>query len=244
MTWSYSRLHSFEQCRYGWFLKYIHGSKGEDKFYSSYGSFIHRLLELYYRGFYEASELKDAFVSGFSGNVKGERPDENIVRKYIQSGIEYFESFERVPFPVIAVERKLDFTLDGVRLTGILDLLGEENGEYIIVDNKSRDLKPRSKRKSPTEGDKLLDSMLRQLYLYAYGVKQVYGKFPKELCFNCFKSGTFIREPFVSERCEEALSWVKERVTEIKNEEDFRPTIEYFFCRYLCDVSHDCVYCT
>ena len=57
MRWSYSRLHSFEQCRYGWFLKYIHGTKKEEKFYASYGSFVHKLIELYYRGFFTAIEL-------------------------------------------------------------------------------------------------------------------------------------------------------------------------------------------
>ena len=50
MTWSMSRLKSYEDCPYGWFLKYIKGKSDCDRFYATYGSFMHRLLEQYYRG--------------------------------------------------------------------------------------------------------------------------------------------------------------------------------------------------
>ena len=242
MTWSYSRLHSFGQCKYGWFLKYIHGSRKEERFYASYGSFVHRLIELYYRGFFTAMELKDAFVTGFSGSVLGARPDEGIVARYISAGIRYFKTYRPVPFHVLEVEKRIQFKLDGIPMVAVIDLLGEENGELIIVDHKSRDLKPRSHRGKLTMHDRTLDEMLRQLYIYARAVEAEYGRLPKALCFNCFKTGVFIREPFRKERYDEALRWAKERVEEIKAEENFAPSPEYFFCRFLCDVSHDCVY--
>lgn len=242
MTWSYSRLHSFEQCKYGWFLRYIHGTEKEEKFYASYGTFIHKLIELYYRGIFTASELKDAFVSGFSGNVIGTRPSDSIVTKHIAAGIRYFKNFRPVPFHVLEVEKKIRFEIDRIPMVAIIDILGEENGELVIVDNKSRDLKPRSHRGKPTAQDRTLDEMLRQLYIYAGAVKSEYGKFPSALCFNCFKTGVFIREPFQKERYDEAVRWAKERIEEIKSEEDFNPNPEYFFCKFLCDVSYDCIY--
>ena len=242
MTWSYSRLHSFEQCQYGWFLRYIHGTEKEEKFYASYGTFIHKLIELYYRGIFTALELKDAFVPGFSGNVIGTRPSDSIVTKYIAAGIRYFKNFRPVPFHVLEVEKKIRFEIDRIPMVAIIDILGEENGELVIVDNKSRDLKPRSHRGKPTAQDRTLDEMLRQLYIYAGAVKSEYGKFPSALCFNCFKTGVFIREPFQKERYDEAVRWAKERIEEIKSEEDFNPNPEYFFCKFLCDVSYDCIY--
>lgn len=242
MRWSYSRLHSFEQCRYGWFLKYIHGTKKEEKFYASYGSFVHKLIELYYRGFFTAMELKGAFVTGFSDSVLGIRPNDSIVTKYIAAGIRYFKDFRPVPFHVLEVEKKIQFEMDGIPMVAIIDILGEENGGLIIVDNKSRDLKPRSHREKPTVNDKVLDEMLRQLYIYACAVKAEYGRFPSALCFNCFKAGVFIREPFQKEKYDEAIQWAKDRIEEIKSEEDFDPNPEYFFCKFLCDVSYDCIY--
>ena len=48
MTWSYSRVKAFDMCPYGWYLKYIQKIRGKDMFFSSYGSFVHKLLEQYY----------------------------------------------------------------------------------------------------------------------------------------------------------------------------------------------------
>ena len=45
MVWSYSRIECFDDCPYRWYLKYISGMKESPMFYTSYGSFMHRLLE-------------------------------------------------------------------------------------------------------------------------------------------------------------------------------------------------------
>lgn len=182
------------------------------------------------------------FLFGFSDQVKGERPSASIVESYINKGVEYFENFQEFPFNMVDVEKSVEFEVAGIPMVGIIDFLGELDGEYYIVDNKSRDLKPRSKRANPTENDKLIDKMLRQLYLYSTGVLNEYGKFPKELCFNCFKSNTFIREPFKIEAYNEAVEWARENVDEIADTHLFRPNIDFFTCKYLCDFPHDCCY--
>lgn len=50
MTWSYSRIEAFNDCPYRFFLRYIKRHKETDKFYASFGSFMHKLLEQYYKG--------------------------------------------------------------------------------------------------------------------------------------------------------------------------------------------------
>lgn len=230
MRWSYTRVHSFAQCKYGWFLKYIHGSKKEDRFYASYGTFMHKLIELYNRRMFTANELQGIFLNRFSKDVKGDRPSDSVVSKYIHAGVEYFKDLKPYPFRIIAVEERIDFEIDDIRLVAVVDAIGlDEDGEYIIVDNKSRDLRPRSKRAKPTKNDTDLDEMLRQLYIYAEAVRYKYGKYPKKLCFNCFKSRTFVEEPFQKERLDEAVSWLKDQVEGIKSEEEFLPNPEYFF---------------
>ena len=53
-------------------------------------------------------------------------------------------------------------------MQGVIDLVGRsDTGGLVIVDHKSRALKPRSKRKKPTKTNQELDEYLRQLYLYA-----------------------------------------------------------------------------
>lgn len=225
-----------------WFLKYIKHCKETEKFYATYGSFMHRLIEQYYKGYLNKDEMLTEFLTGFSEEVRGTRPKETTVEKYIKSGCEYLRGFQPFRFNLIDVEKYVKFDIDGIPFVGYIDYLGEEDGEYVIVDNKSRDMKPRSHRSNPTVKDKELDSMLRQLYIYSAAIKQEYGKFPKLLCFNCFRTGVFIEEPFNEDAYNEAIEWAKKQVETIKGADDFPPNHDFFPCNYICGVSDDCVY--
>lgn len=243
MVWSYSRIESFEDCQYRFFLKYISRCKGVEKFYASYGSWMHKLIERFYRGELSKDEMLTEFLTGFSENVKGIRPQESTVLKYIQCGVEYLKGFQPFKYSMVGVEKRVDFDIDGLRFIGYIDYLGQDDdGNLVIIDNKSRDMKPRSKRAKPTVKDKELDSMLRQLYIYSAAIKQEFGKFPKLLCFNCFRTGVFIEEPFRKEAYDEAIEWAKRQIEEIKTTEDFYPNRDFFSCYYICGVSDDCIY--
>lgn len=242
MVWSYSRIECFNSCPYRWFLKYIKGYKDIPMFYSSYGSFMHKLIEQYYKKQISRDEMQIRFLLGFSKEVEGNRPAENTVAKYVRAGSDYLKNFRPFPFKTMEVEKKIDFDIDGIPFVGIIDFLGTDGKEIYIVDNKSRDLKPRSKRLKPTVKDRELDEMLRQQYIYAAAVKQIYGEFPKELCFNCFKTNTLIREPFDKAAYQNSLDWAKRSIDEILNTEDFYPQIEFFNCKHLCGVQDECCY--
>ena len=242
MTWSYSRIETFDDCPYRFFLKYINKSEEKENFFSDYGSFMHGLIERFYKGELKKDELGTEFLLGFMNNVKGEIPPRVSVSKYISNALEYFGSFKEFDMNIVAVEKRFDFKLDGIPFVGYVDLIGEKDGDYYIIDHKSRDLKPRSKRKNPTAKDKELDTMLRQLYIYSAAFNREYGVFPKALCFNCFRTGTFIEEPFDENAYDEALGWVKKNIEEIMNSSEFYPNIDYFSCRYICGVSGDCEY--
>ena len=225
MTFSWSRIELFKSCPYAWFLRYIRGESEQPKFYSSYGSFIHSLLERYYTGFLPAKELPVEFLTGFAEEVKGERPSDTVVKNYIGQGLSYFNSFKPLPFNTVSVEEKFTTSLPGFRFTGIIDYIGERNGDLYIVDHKSADIKPRSRKKKQTKSDMELSDKLRQLYLYSAFLHEKYNKFPKALCFNCFRTGEFIEEPFSQDAYEDALSQASADVEAIRNETDFRPNI-------------------
>ena len=242
MTWSYSRIECFNDCPYRFFLKYIKKCEETPQFYSSYGSFMHKLLEKYYKGELNKEEMQTKFLFDFSKEVQGPRPQESTVRKYIDLGLRYLEQFQPFPFNMIDVEKRVEFKIQGRPFIGFIDYLGEKNGELYIVDNKSRELKPRSKRATPTVKDKELDEMLKQLYIYSAAIKEEYGKFPKSLCFNCFKNQTFIEEPFNMAAYERAIQWALSEIESIEGAEDFYPSIDYFGCYYICGVHDDCCY--
>jgi hypothetical protein len=126
---------------------------------------------------------------------------------------------------------------------GYIDLLEQdERGGLLLIDNKSRVLKPRSTRKKPTKTDEELDQYLRQLYLYSHYVSSRYGKYPDKLCFNCFRKNIFIAEPFSHEAFNNAIEWFLGKITEIKAETEFAPDIEYFRCHHLCEMQDYCDY--
>lgn len=241
-VWSYSRLSTFHNCPYQFYIKYFCHEKDKPMFFAEYGTYAHEIIENYYRGNLSKEEMPIKFLTGFTENVKGDRPKKDLVQKYINLGTEYFKNFEPFPFNMIDVEKKVEFEVAGLKFIGFIDYLGEKDGEYYIVDNKSRDLKKRSKRETPTQNDKLIDKMLRQLYIYSAAVKDEYGKFPKALCFNCFKAGNFIVEPFRMDKYEEAINWAVETVEEIKQTDDFYPHTDYFSCNNICGVSDHCIY--
>ena len=45
MTWSFSRLHAWEQCPYAFYLKYIEKREGESNYYASNGKCMHEVFE-------------------------------------------------------------------------------------------------------------------------------------------------------------------------------------------------------
>lgn len=242
MIWSYSRVSCFEDCPYRWFLKYIRKEEEMPQFYSSYGSFMHRLIEKYYKGQLTKDEMLTQFLINFQNEVKGVRPSATIIENYIKCGLNYLKSFKEFPYKMVSVEEKVEFEIEGINFIGLIDYLGEKDGDYYIVDNKSRNLKPRSNRKISTKKDKELDIMLKQLYLYAFAVKQKYGKYPKALCFNCFRTNTFIEEPFNESKCKETIREIMQTIKYIKQTNDFYPNIEFFSCLYICGFSDDCCY--
>lgn len=246
MVWSYSRLEIFEDCPYRWFLTYIHEPKleKEKKFYAEYGLLMHNILEKYYKGEIDKRDAMIMYLTEYSSrtDVAG-KPKPETVQKYFKAGKEYLESLKPLPFTMIEVEKRLNFDVNGIPFVGVIDYLGMTgDGDYVVVDNKSRDLKSRSNRATPTVKDKELDKMLRQLYIYAHAVNQIYGKFPKFLAFNCFKNGNLVVEEFKEDEYLKAIKWATDTIKDISETEDFYPNREFFQCYYLCGFNDDCEY--
>lgn len=241
MTWSYSRIKSFESCPYGFFLRYIKGLKPRRHFFSDYGSFMHSIIEQYLLGFLEKDELTSYYLSRFKKAV-GRPPSQSIFKTYFSQGYDYLEDIEFPHEEILGVERMMEFEIDGKPYVGVLDYEARDGEELTIGDNKSRALKERTARKKPTASDKELDEYLRQLYLYCIPFKERYGRFPNYLEFNCFRIKKLIREPFSAEKLEEAKQWANQMTEQILENEDWSPRLDFWKCRYLCDQNHNCEY--
>lgn len=240
MTWSYSRISSFEDCPYRWYLKYLRGLRGGRRFFSDYGSFMHKTIEKYLTGSLPKSELVPYYLTNFAQEVRPPAPSYAVFCSYFEQGLQYLRREELLPYrEPLVVEQKFSFDIDGLQLVGIVDLLARD-GALVLVDNKSRALKPRSGKSKPTKADEELDAYLRQLYLYSVPIKHRFGEYPARLEFNCFRTGQLISEPFDPEKLEEAKRWALDRIQTITDNEDWSPNIEFFKCRYICELSDEC----
>lgn len=211
-------------------------------FYASYGTLMHEIICKYYCGELLKPQMLTYFLAHFKSSVVGIRPQESTVKKYIDAGVEYLKNFKPFPYNTIAVEKTVEFDIDGIPFIGVLDYIGEKDGKYCIVDNKSRELKPRSGRAKPTLKDMELDNMLKQLYIYSEAFYKLFGKYPDILAFNCFRNGVFIEEPFKIEEFITAKEWAKQEIARIENELDFAPNLNQFACKWICGFSHKCIY--
>lgn len=242
MTWSYSRIKAFEDCPYRFYLKYIRRYPGRDMFFASYGSFMHHLLELYYKGEKTKRELITIYLRDFKTQVVGRAPNEKIYAHYFQDGLRYLKEFDPFSIKPVEIEKKVSLTLAGHPFIGYIDYLGADNNSLTIIDHKSRAMKPRSKRKKPTKSDLELDEYLRQLYLYAIAVEKEYGSPPEFLCFNCFRAQTIIKEPYDQDTRRKVAEWFADTIEDIRNETKFSPDMEYFKCTHLCEMHDWCEY--
>ena len=66
MTWSFSRLNSYYNCAYEWYLHYLECNKSENGFFGEYGSLIHKILEKYTNGELSLFELNQYYEDNFN----------------------------------------------------------------------------------------------------------------------------------------------------------------------------------
>lgn len=242
MRWSYSRVKTFDDCTYRWYLKYIRKVKSKDLFFSDYGNFMHLLLKMYFSGERTKDELVRAYLREFRTSVIGSAPNKKVFENYFVGGLNYLKDLKPFPYNTLSVETRAEFDVDGIPCIAYIDHIGELNGDIYITDHKSRQLRARSGREKPTRYDQELDEYLKQLYIYGIYIRQQLGKYPKYLLFNCFRGQLLIKEPFCEKNLEETKRWFTSRVEQITNETEFRPDLDWFRCTYLCDCNDYCEY--
>lgn len=238
--YSFSKLSTFQQCKYQYYLSYIARLKGEGNAFSEYGSFCHEILEKYSNDQLGIYELADVYEENYIYKVEHEFPDSfvDLADLYYNDGKTFFENFEGLgDIKVLGVEKRFEHEIkpedeDPFMFTGIIDLLYEdEEGRLVVHDWKSK-----SKFKTKAEQKKYA----RQLYLYSMYVKEQYGRYPDILRFYMFRKNTPINIEFNKDDFDEAIKWAKDSVHEIRHCNEFPAFYDEFFCKNLCDYRNDC----
>lgn len=142
MTWSFSRLHLWENCPYAWYLKYIEERDEEQNYYAANGKLMHSVFEELLNGkitLEEASAMYDEGYEYIDVNTRYSTM-ENTYNKCM----DYLCTVDPIDkkYEIVGVELKLSFKLlEKYDFTGFIDCLlrDKDSGEIILVDHKSQD---------------------------------------------------------------------------------------------------------
>jgi len=230
--YSFSRLSTFLNCKHGYYKRYVDNEKGVGNCFSSYGTFLHSILEQYSNGEIDLWDLTDVYERDFDAAVPESFPNTKFcpdMRKlYYEQGLEFLENFQGHPkAKILEIESEFNFEIDDWVFNGVIDLAFEdESGRLVVEDYKSKGAFKNKKEQA---------EYTRQLYLYSLHIKRKYGRFPDVLRFVLVRKQKEIDIPFRESELKEALSWAKDTVKTIRECFDYEPSPEEFFCNQLCN---------
>lgn len=249
MTWSYSRLTSYDQCKYGWKKQYVDCDEGENNFAAENGLAVHETLEQYLSGKIDLWDCPDYYDKRFAELVTHDAPYNkytDIGEKTYNECYDYFCNLRGLDpkYEVLGVELLEKFKLRDYNFVGFIDLLlrDRETGEITISDHKSHTFKFLKSGAISKTDLPALENYKRQLYLYAVSIMEKYGRVDY-LRWNLFRQQRDLIVPFKKEEFEAAKQWALDTIERIKKESDFSPieTPDYY-CRNLCDFRNVCEY--
>lgn len=169
--WSYSKIGSYHNCLYEYYLTRIKKIKSEDNIYSVCGSCSHDILEDLYNGKINYKDMVSKFEEDFLdveiSDYKFSSDEErnlSMLNRYKSSIIHFFRNHNIVNSKVLS-EKEIWVDLDGNVFIGYVDVIHKEVNNYIITDYKTSSI-------SEFQGEKLKDKQ-KQLLLYALGLNQL-----------------------------------------------------------------------
>lgn len=243
MCWSFSRLSSYHQCPYSFYLKYILCNKGEVNFFSQYGSLMHTILEKYEKGELSLFDISQYYIDNFCEVVTCDAPPNKYVdikQSYYDKGLDYLDNIDLIldNYEILGIEKEVKFNIGGYEMIGYIDLLlrDKETGDIIVLDHKSGSVKFKKNGEICSSEKEHVLGFKRQLYLYSIAVIEEYGVKPKYLRWNLFKDRNWLTYEFNDDEFEEAKKWAENTVKSIENETAWLPNPSEYFCHNICDM--------
>ena len=249
MKWSFSKLSTYDECPYGFYLRYLQDPPlpDEPNAWSEYGTLCHALLEEYALGELSVLDLADEYVRRYHGAVVHSFPPfpKGYAEKTYHEGLQYFENFDGFnedENEIVSAEERFEIRVGENTLVGISDLIlrNRNTGALTVVDHKTKSVKSMKHD---------IDLYRHQLYLYALHAHNKYGVWPKTLMFNMLKDPTqSVVEAFRPEQMEMTAKWIEARIDNIFLEDEWPATRAEeidkgkgdFYCRYICPVFGYC----
>lgn len=169
-VWSYSKLTSFEDCPYSFYLQRIKKVKSKDNIWSILGSISHEVIERLIKKEINRAQAKEMFLEKLNDcEITGINfPSKKIEDNYKKSILHYLSMFELPDVKDFHIERKEFLKLPNNNvLMGFIDFILLHNDDTVEI----RDFKTSSKFSKDE-----LAKKARQLIIYSEMIKQRYRK--------------------------------------------------------------------
>lgn len=222
IRWSYSSVNTYHTCPQAFRLGYLDALPRINNAFSDWGTFMHSLMERYFKGKVEFFELSQLYQQGYRESVTSAFPPNkfcDLGERYYNAGKDYLDQFDGGVFEnysVVAVEQRIELDIDGRPFVGVIDLILKDGDNYVVLDHKS---------KSAFKSKREQAEYVRQLYLYAIYIKEQYGRSPAKLVFHMVRDGGKLVEiPFNELDAADARKWFTQTIDAIYCDEAFEST--------------------
>jgi hypothetical protein len=198
-------------CYYNWYKAYIEKDRGCGNFFSEYGGLFHDIIEKLHKGEMLLWDVDDEIKKGMQ-QFKFNVPFAKMRNSYDNSIYKFFEEFEDVfvDYDIQQAEEEKQFEIDGIKLRGYPDLLGQHTKAGMFIGDY--------KSSKPYIGEKLIHNV-RQMYLYSIPFFNEYGYFPDSLIYIFLREKTD-REVIIKfdmDELNKTKQWVVDTVRKIEN---------------------------
>lgn len=214
--------------------KYLNEEVPDSHGITECGLFMHHIMEEYEKGNLKLEELVPYYEENFDKQVVSTMHlqlskdfEKDMYGLYYSNCLEYLKNFTGIPNckKIIDVEKEFHLPYNNYSITGKIDLIFEDNNNKLIV------LDHKSKKKFKSRKDQAYYA--RQLYLYAWACKSLYGTYPDVLMFNMIR-GEPIYIDFNIDDMHETLNWFDNTVNEIRSTITFDANVDSFYCNAFC----------
>lgn len=246
MTFSFSRLNSFCQCKYSWYKKYIEKCEGIGSYHAENGKLMHHIAEMVAKKELPIEDAATYYMDEYEyiGYETKKTTMENTFEKCLDFLCQT-DWIDEEKYEILCVEKKYEFMVGKYKFVGYIDLLlrDKETNEIICCDYKSSNHFFKKNGEVLKNASKQFEEYCKQMYLYSKAVYEEYDEFPSKICWIHFKDeGKLSIIDFDEEEYKKALEWAKSTISGIKKEEEFLPTKDWFYCNNLCNFRNICEY--
>lgn len=164
--YSYSRLESYHNCPFAYYITYVEGNRSEHNIYSFMGSVTHGILEELQQKLIDNNTAIDKFESAvIEADMLGyEWMSDDVKNKYIAAIKHYLNHYKPIECDEYFIEEYFEIPVGDKWMKGYIDLYTITDGVIDIYDYKT------SSSNSFTGKDAY--KKMRQMILYGMAIKQ------------------------------------------------------------------------